>query len=205
MPDKSTSGPSFGAQPITGRAGADRCARNWAIPSVRSSRRRRMHSWRSDHAHSRGPHDRSPSNPIVPRSCRCPSATRSPKRARSRRSLADRFRVETTASVGPVNSLCLLGRDTRNRAIAPTGLPHRIIPWSDMKLPPQRVARFGPECSPIGFGPLAAAVAGTHHAFVCPPAPLCENCGHSDRPGSRRRSRAVRAASVTRLWRPLDG
>jgi hypothetical protein len=31
MPDKSTSGSSVGAQPITGRAGADRCARNWAI------------------------------------------------------------------------------------------------------------------------------------------------------------------------------
>jgi hypothetical protein len=30
MPDKSTSGSSVGAQPITGRAGADRCARNWA-------------------------------------------------------------------------------------------------------------------------------------------------------------------------------
>jgi hypothetical protein len=40
MPDKSTSGSSVGAQPITGRAGADRCARNWANAIVSPGRSR---------------------------------------------------------------------------------------------------------------------------------------------------------------------
>jgi hypothetical protein len=35
MPDKSTSGSSVGAQPITGHADADRCARNWATAQAR--------------------------------------------------------------------------------------------------------------------------------------------------------------------------